>query len=294
VGEWTADAVLAAAAAWAWVPPDATQVLTDDYQLVCYPAHYNIAPVRVLWSRSSRPVSELISEISRHALAWGHSEVEWDISAATRPASTEAELLSRGASLTWTVQVLGYDMTAGLPVFPRPAGLRTEIVSDEPGLWASQLVASQVWGHGHEPTEVDIARELPRITEGLANWSIFRVVGFVGDEPACTGGCTLVDRVAQMWGGATRPALRGRGAYRAVLAHRMAVAREHGATLALVKGVAGTSAPILRRAGFIPYGEERSYRVSLTPVTSELAELSAVGGSVSLLSSRVTDREACP
>lgn len=88
--------MLAAAAAWAWVPLDATQVLTGDYQLVSYPAHYSIAPVRVLWSRSTRPVGELISEIAGHALAWGHREVEWDISAATRPASTEAELLSRG------------------------------------------------------------------------------------------------------------------------------------------------------------------------------------------------------
>jgi hypothetical protein len=263
VGEWTADAVLAAAAAWAWVPPDATQVLTDDYQLVSYPAHYNIAPVRVLWSRSTRPVNELIKEIGGHALAWGHTQVEWDISAATRPASTEAELQSLGASLAWTVQVLGYDMTDGLPVLAMPPGLRTEVVSDEPGLWASQLVSSQVWGNGHEPTEVDIVRELPRVTQGLADWSSFRVVGFVDDEPACTGGCTLVNRVAQMWGGATRPALRGRGAYRAVLARRMDVARAHGATLALVKGVVETSAPILRRAGFICYGEERSYRVPL-------------------------------
>jgi hypothetical protein len=140
---------------------------------------------------------------------------------------------------------------------------------------------------------VDIARELPRVTQGLADWSNFRVVGFVDDEPACTGGCTLVSRVAQLWGGATRQELRGRGAYRAVLARRMDVARQHGATLALVKGVVETSAPILRRAGFIPYGEERSYRVPLTSVTSELAELSALGGSVSLLSSKVTDREAC-
>jgi hypothetical protein len=258
------DAVLAAAAAWAWVPPDATQVLTDDYLLVSYPAHYNIAPVRVLWSRSARPASELISEIAGHVLAWGHTEVEWDISAATRPASTEAELLSRGASLVTTAQVLGYDMTDGLPAVAMPPGLRAEIVSDEPGLWASQLVSSQVWGHGHAPTEADIAREFPRVTRGLADWSSFRVVGFVDGEPACTGGCTLVNRVAQLWGGATRPALRGRGAYQCVLARRMAVAREHGATLALVKGMIETSAPILRRTGFIAYGEERSYRVPVS------------------------------
>jgi hypothetical protein len=43
----------------------------------------------------------------------------------------------------------------------------------------------------------------------------------------------------------------------------MALAREHGATLALVKGRVETSGPILRRAGFTAYGEERSYCVSV-------------------------------
>jgi hypothetical protein len=43
----------------------------------------------------------------------------------------------------------------------------------------------------------------------------------------------------------------------------MAVARERDATLALVKGRVETSAPILRRAGFALYGEERCYRLDL-------------------------------
>jgi len=31
---WTSDAVLKAAAAWAWVPPDTHQILTSDYRCV--------------------------------------------------------------------------------------------------------------------------------------------------------------------------------------------------------------------------------------------------------------------
>ena len=73
------------------------------------------------------------------------------------------------------------------------------------------------------------------------------------------GGYTLVGEVARLWGAGTRPAFRGRGAYRSLLAARMKLAREHGATLALVKGRVETSGPILRRAGFSSYGEERSY-----------------------------------
>jgi hypothetical protein len=42
------------------------------------------------------------------------------------------------------------------------------------------------------------------------------------------------------------------------------LAREHGATLALVKGRVLTSAPILLRAGFADYGEERCYWLPVT------------------------------
>ncbi len=40
-------------------------------------------------------------------------------------------------------------------------------------------------------------------------------------------------------------------------------ARDHGATLALVKGRMVTSAPVLLRAGFTDFGEERCYWLPL-------------------------------
>jgi hypothetical protein len=56
-------------------------------------------------------------------------------------------------------------------------------------------------------------------------------------------------RAAQVtWSRTTRP-----------LAERLRLAREHGATLALVKGRILTSGPTLLRAGFADYGEERCY-----------------------------------
>jgi len=49
-----------------------------------------------------------------------------------------------------------------------------------------------------------------------------------------------------------------------VLAERLRLARAHGATLALVKGRVLTSGPILLRAGFADYGEERCYWLPLS------------------------------
>lgn len=84
-------------------------------------------------------------------------------------------------------------------------------------------------------------------------------------QPAACGGSTLTGEVARMWGAATRPAYRGRGAYRSVLAERMRLARERGATLVLVKGLTRTSAPILRRLGFTGHGLVHRYRLSVDP-----------------------------
>ncbi len=49
-------------------------------------------------------------------------------------------------------------------------------------------------------------------------------------EPAAAGGCTIVGGVARLWGAGTRTAFRKRGAYRLLLATRIGLAREHGAT----------------------------------------------------------------
>ena len=89
------------------------------------------------------------------------------------------------------------------------------------------------------------------------------IVAYVAGRPAGTGGVTMADGVARLWGGAVVESARGQGVYRAVLAARLAYAAAHGATMALVKGRIETSGPILRRAGFTAYGQEVIYRVPL-------------------------------
>ena len=90
------------------------------------------------------------------------------------------------------------------------------------------------------------------------------MVAFADGEPVSAGGCTLTgeaaqEKIALLWGAITLPASRGHGSYRAVLAERLRLAREHGATLAMAKGRALASGPILLRAGFTDFGEERCY-----------------------------------
>ena len=110
-----------------------------------------------------------------------------------------------------------------------------------------------------ERIEVNAGRDAATVPAGEGGMLVAYVIG----APAGTGGVTMADGVARLWGGSVVPALRGLGVYRAVLDARLAYAVTHGAAMALVKGKADTSGPILRRAGFAAFGGEPHYTVPL-------------------------------
>jgi hypothetical protein len=261
VNSWTPQRVLDAAAGMEWAPEGAIEMRADDYRLVRYPEvatdpTFHVA--QVTWSRTDRPLDEVIEEIAAHVRGWGLPGVAWWISGTSRPAGTDEALRARGAALIDAVQVLARELAGGLPRLGVPDDVVVELVRDERTFRAASAVTVQGWQRA-EPDKDEMASQLEEALRDLAAWSSFRVVAFVAGEPVSTGGCTLAGEVAQLWSAVTLSASRGRGAYRAVLAERLRLARDHGATLALVKGRGLTSAPILLRAGFADYGEERCY-----------------------------------
>jgi GNAT superfamily N-acetyltransferase len=244
-----------------WVPGGAIELRTDDYRMIRYPdvvLDPTFRAAQVTWSRTTRPLDEVIGEIAAYARVWGVPGVAWWISAATQPAGTEEALRARDAELIDAVQVLARELDAAPPGLDVPDDVVVELVRDERTFRASSAVTVQGWGR-IEPEPAEFARQLDETLASLERWSSFRVVAMVDDVPVSTGGCTLAGEVAQLWGAITLPASRGRGSYRAVLAERLRLAREHGATLALVKGRILTSGPTLLRTGFADYGEERCY-----------------------------------
>ena len=74
-----------------------------------------------------------------------------------------------------------------------------------------------------------------------------------------TAGHALAGDAIRLWGGAVVREARHTGVYRALLDVRLRAGVAAGCRLALVKGRVDTSAPILGRAGFTAYGEERWY-----------------------------------
>ena len=253
--------MLAAAAAMEWEPEGSVVVVTDDYRLIRYPdwvVNPTFPAAHLTWSRTARPLEEVVGEVAARVRGWSLPGVTWWVSGASVPAGTEEALRARGAVLTDAARVLARELADGPPDLGLPGDVTVELVRDERTFRMASDIAVRGWERP-EPGEAEFARQLEEALADLKSWSSFRVVATLTGEPASTGGCTLAGEVAQLWGAVTLPAFRGRGAYRAVLAERLRLAADHGGTLALVKGRMVTSAPILLRAGFADFGEERCY-----------------------------------
>lgn len=253
----TLDDILRAAAAWVWFPRDGD----EDHahlQLVRYPARIG-GGVKASQVRSTLDAAGVLDYAVERTRAWGEPSLTfW-----TNPSDTpdlEDELRRRGAEHIDTVAVFARPIDE--VQVDVPAGVTAEIVRTLQQVREVDAVNVPVW----EQAPLDdqgLREELDEVTAGLVSGEGVRVLGRVDGEPVSTGGCTIIDGFVRLWGAATLPEARGRGAYRAVLAERLRAGAELGATTALVKGRIATSAPILERSDFVHYGDERGYLLTV-------------------------------
>jgi hypothetical protein len=169
-------------------------------------------------------------------------------------------MLRRGAEHVDTVAVFALPIDeASVEV---PAGVTAEVVRTLEQVREDDAINVPL--REQSPLDEDGLRiELSEVSAALDAGSGFRVLSRIDGEAVSTGGCTIVDGFTRLWGAATLERSRGLGAYRAVLAERLRLSAELGARTALVKGRVSTSAPILARAGFRHYGDERAYRLTV-------------------------------
>lgn len=264
--------VAAASAAWVWVPDNAVIVETDECAIMRLPDYFDYQ-LAVLTFRPSRPLPGAVEAVLGRARAFGLPELRWPVRA-DDPPGLAGELTARGATAVLTLDVLASDLAGGAPRVPPPSVDVTvrwatdfETARDGSAVGLTGFGGALPPGHRIKENAERDAAAVPAGDGGL-------LVAYVGGAAAGAGGVTLADGVARLWGGAVVPAARGHGVYRTVLAARLAYAVAHGAAMALVRGKTDTSGPILRRAGFIPFGHEVLYRVPL----SAAAAASRVGG----------------
>lgn len=252
----TVDEILAASAAWVWFPRDSEHV-REHLLLVRDPERFG-GGVRGSQVESSLSPAAVVDHALERTRAWGAQRFTFWTSSADRP-DLEEELRRRGAEHIDTVAVFARPLDGA--TVDVPADVTVEVVRTLEQVRAVDTVNVPVWQQ--RPLDAEgLQAEFAEVTAALEAREGFRVLARIGDRAVSTGGCTIDDGFVRLWGASTLATDRGRGAYRAVLAERLRRSATWGAKTALVKGRISTSAPILARAGFTHYGDERAYRLN--------------------------------
>lgn len=253
--------VLARAAEWVWVPPFARELRTPEYRVVAFPAHFAEPTTAMPVAFESRRLAEAVLDDVLGAVAGlGRDRVAiMGLGERTRPEGLEAHLVARGATRCERLAVLALDLTQAPLDLAVPGDVEVREVADLDTLRDYDRIGVEVFG-GTLRTEEELHSSLASVADGGRDPML---VAYRDDAAVGAGGFTVAADVLRLWGGAVLPEARGAGVYRAVLDHRLRVGRDRGCLMALVKGRVETSAPILRRAGFAAYGEERSYRLAV-------------------------------
>jgi GNAT superfamily N-acetyltransferase len=200
----------------------------------------------VVWTdldESSAPAA-IAAQVARFAPLPG--PWEWKHYSYDRPADLPDRLIAAGFTPE-PVESLLIAEVAGvtLDVVP-PAGVRLVPVTDRRGIDHLVRVHDEVFGGDHTAMGDAILARLAERPGTLA-----AVVAMAGETPIAGARIDFHrgTEFASLWGGGTLPAWRGRGVFRALVAHRVALAAAAGYRYLQVDASAD-SRPILLRLGF--------------------------------------------
>ncbi|GAA3788996.1 GNAT family N-acetyltransferase [Streptomyces phyllanthi] len=129
-----------------------------------------------------------------------------------------------------------------------PEGVRLLPVTDAAGVDMVADVHAQAFGRDSSRMRTQLLAQLTGDPD-----TVVAVVALAGDRPISAARMEMLPgtRFAGLWGGGTVEGWRGRGIYRALVAHRARVAAEHGYRYLQVDATS-QSRPILERLGFVP------------------------------------------
>lgn len=258
---WTEERILREAASWVWTPAGARRVEDAGRLLVHLPWRQSIV------HRSSVADEALaramISSTISEAHEAGSAGLYWWTRPSTSPGCTARLLSESGFRVCEEVEILAFNLKgAVLPDLASPVGVEVEPVGDLGSLRVFHRLGAEVFGFP-EPSEQELAAYAAEMDGADTGAPVLSFLARIGGEPVSAAGLGVADGVGRMWGAATLPEFRRRGAYSALVLERCRAARACGAEVAVVKARVGTSGPILRRAGFHAVGLEQCHELAL-------------------------------
>ncbi|WP_339127626.1 GNAT family N-acetyltransferase [Streptomyces sp. f51] len=173
---------------------------------------------------------------------------EWKLYGHDRPEDLGQRLRAAGFTAEPEETVMVAELSGlALDVEP-PEGVRIVPVTDRAGVALVAEVHEQAFGRDSTRLRHQLLAQLT----GDPN-AVVAVVALAGEVPVSAARMELLPgaRFAGLWGGGTIEAWRGRGIYRALVAHRARVAAERGYRYVQVDA-SSQSRPILARLGFQP------------------------------------------
>ena len=192
-------------------------------------------------------VDEVIAEVRATLRERERPQTQWEVGSSAPPGLVDA-LLERGVIRDKEPYAVALVLTREPP--PVPDGLTARAVET----FEEYEAANAVQWEAFEMSAEDIAasRELlPQLYRETPN--VMHAVWLDG-EMVCAGSAAPTEHGLLLYGGATVPRARGRGAYRALNRARWDDAVAHG-TPALITQGGSMSRPILEKLGFERVGE---------------------------------------
>ncbi|MFH8467938.1 GNAT family N-acetyltransferase [Streptomyces sp. NPDC017991] len=202
----------------------------------------------VLWSDlTASDADAAIAEQCRYFTRLGR-EFEWKLYGHDLPQDLGQRLLAAGftpepAETLMVIEAGELDLDA-----EPPPGVELRPVTDAAGVGLMVDVHEQAFG----TPGTGLRHQLLALLDEAPD-TVVAVVALAGDVPVSSARMELVPdtQFAGLWGGGTVEAWRGRGIYRALIAHRARIAADRGYPYLQVDA-SDQSRPILRRLGFTP------------------------------------------
>ncbi|SDN44782.1 Acetyltransferase (GNAT) domain-containing protein [Streptomyces sp. cf386] len=202
----------------------------------------------VVWSDlDAASADAAITEQIAHFTGLGH-EFEWKLYGHDLPVDLGQRLRDAGFTAQPEETLMIGEVAALTLDAEPPEGIRVLPVTDTKGVDLVAEVHEKAFG-------TDSSRMRHQLLARLAADpdTVVAVVALAGDTPVSAARMEMVPgtRFAGLWGGGTVEAWRGRGIYRALVAHRARAAVERGYRYLQVDAMSA-SRPILERLGFAP------------------------------------------
>jgi GNAT superfamily N-acetyltransferase len=172
---------------------------------------------------------------------------EWKLHAHDRPADLGERLCAAGLVPEDVETVVIAPLAAVNVEASVPEGVIVREVYEQVDLERIAELEDAIWGPDQGSRADSLEQELAADPDGLTI-----VLAEAGDTVVCAGWVRFPRGTdfATLWGGGTLPGWRGRGIYRALVAHRARLAAQRGLRYLQVDA-SDESRPILERLGFV-------------------------------------------